>query len=151
MQLLIPDIKDNFRAKITRISLAIVPEWNPSWKSSAPEGGGTYWNFHPSLQILSLASGSLWGSWLQSAQDTAVALYSMTSVWINTILVLNLVFSWQSLVVSANWCLVWVPVCQMSSDRSRHQGGRGGRVFLPWIEHLDFLQVTLTPLGANRI
>lgn len=38
-------------------------------------------------------------------------------------------FAWQSLVVSANWHPVWVPVCQVSSDRSRHQGGRGGCVF----------------------
>lgn len=54
MQLLTTDIKDNFSAKITRISLAIVPAWNPSWKSSAPEDVGTYWNSHPSLQILLL-------------------------------------------------------------------------------------------------
>lgn len=151
MQLLILDIKDNFRAKITRISLAIVPGWNPSWKSSAPEDGGTYWNFHPFLQIFLLPlapCGGLSCSQLRTQPWLCISLHLFglkpAGSWIWS-------FSWQSLVVSANWCLVWVPVCQVSSDRSRHHSGRGGCVFLPWIEHLDFLQVTLAPLGANRI
>lgn len=44
----------------------------------------------PSLPAgLSLASGSSWGSWLQSAQDTAMALYFITTVWVKTSWVLN--------------------------------------------------------------
>lgn len=86
----------------------------------------------PSLPAdLTPASSSLWECWLHSAQDTAMTLYFIISglkpagSWIWS-------FACQSLVVSANCHLVWAPVCQVSSGRSRHQGGRGGRVFLPW-------------------
>lgn len=151
MQLLIPDIKDNFSAKITRISLAIVPEWNPSWKSSAPEDEGTYWNFHSSLLIFLMPlapHGGLGCSQLRTQPwlCTSLLLFGLKPAgsWIRS-------FAWQPLAVPAKWCFIWVPVCQVSSDRSRHQGGRGGRVFVPWIEHLDSLQVTLPPLGASRI
>lgn len=148
MQLLTPDIKDNFSAKITRINLAFVPAWNPSWKSSAPEDVGTYWNFHPSLQILLLPlapCGSVGCTQLRTHD------FVLHYIWVKTSWVLNLVFCLSVTHSFSKLPSGWAPVCQVSSGRSRHQGGRGGRVFLPWIEHLDFLQVTLTPLGANRI
>lgn len=53
-------------------------------------------------------------------------------IWVKTSWVLNLVFC---LSVTRSFSKLpsgWAPVCQVSSDRSRHQGGRGGRVFLPW-------------------
>lgn len=53
-------------------------------------------------------------------------------IWVKTSWVLSLVFC---LSVTRSFSKLpsgWAPVCQVSSGRSRHQGGRGGRVFLPW-------------------
>lgn len=157
MQLLIPHIKNSFKAAMQRITLTFVaqsPSWNlffSSWSCvllmmrtylSSITPCRSFSCLRPEQALLehrfalvAVSSGRSCGF------AASVYLFGLKPdrSWIWS-------FACWSLAVSANWHL-----SEVSSDRTRHQGSGGGRVVLPCIDRLDFLQATVAPLEVNRI
>lgn len=164
MQLLIPHIKNSFKTEITRISLTCVPAWSPSWNlfltSSAPEAVNcsrwelTWVSITPCRSFSCVWPEGAWLEhhlhWLQSTQDIAMALL-LQYVWFKTSQVLNLVLC---LLVT---CSFGKLTSRLSSCHAKClqivSGTSVAEVDVCFChkQHLDFLQVTVTPLAVNRI